>query len=817
MRLVRRMTTIPVPEVFAFDGSLDNELGCPFILMEKVHGKDLDQVWFDREKSPAMREQVRIRALQGIADAMTQLNSLAFSYGGSLVFDAQGNALGIGGMNVVDFETQDANMRSNDYDNTMAYCQIGPFRDINSYLLFFLNAREGKACEEKRERCEVEQGAYKLLRLLIDWGTMDTNAGEKPFVLTHPDLDSQNILVNDDGSLAGIIDWDRTAVVPRCVGCQSYPIFLMQDYDPVFYGYDLDAGRPMEGYLANSPAELASYRAMYAQFMESHLSNDDFVELHQSRGHAARVRKSRKEAANMTRRSLVMTSLHTAAMAPSQMRVMMTHVFDELAELTAAKWEERSSTANSGEQNNDEESGNECGDTDASEVGSSTADSGEQDDDESGDECGDTEASKDNSVDAVRAESCTQSIGSDKTAVNTEHLSLDKLMDEIEKLESILSVGVSKHQYMQDSAKLEDTSPAEGKMIERGTKAEELNTPGHKNGASTPRVARICGWLEEKLRRGAQWLHKDHEKDDFDANAISHSCARHVRAAQTVCGWAEKKLRRVARCLYCDNDKDDAHAESTMETVLKCGVNVLQGLQNTLKELRKKLYLKGNDRSESSEAGKGEVSREQEVTSIPKQFTRAEKRSLCGRFCQMVQNNKLCLTVDQQVAVAQWVIKTLQTTDISNESVSAADSHKHGRTERQEGATYRGDSDSVNESENKEDQEAGHESSTRVRGGNEDTEESEHQGKVVDKPESMAQARTDQPSISGIEGTISNKDEATEVPQTADHPTTKPFVQEDTGVFCLLDVCIALAKDDLDERRMQRLREGFCGLLNQTV
>ena len=814
MRFVRRMTTIPVPEVFAFDGSLDNELGCPFILMEKVHGKDLNQVWFDQGKSPAMREQVRIRALQGIAEAMTQLNSLTFSYGGSLVFDAQGNVLGIGGMNVVDFETQEANMRSNDYDNTMAYCQIGPFREIKSNLQFFLNAREDKARKGKRERCEVEQGAYKLLRLLIEWGIMDTNAGEKPFVLKHPDLDSQNILVNDDGSLAGIIDWDRTAVVPRCVGCQSYPIFLMQDYDPVFYGYDLDAGRPMEGYLANSPAELASYRAMYAQFMESHLSKDDFVELHTSRGHAARVRKSRKEAANMTRRSLVMTSLHTAAMVPSQMRVMMTHVFDELAELTAAKWEEDPSTAGSGEQDHNKESGDECGDNDASEDGSSTAESGEQDnDEESGNESGDTAASKDNDVDAARPESCTQSIGSDETAVNTEQLSLDKLLEEIEKLESISSVGVSNHQYTQESTKVEENSPAEGKTIELGTQVDELNTSGHTKGASTPRVARMCGWLEDRLRRGAKRLHKDPNNDNFDASATSHSYVRPVQAARTVCGWAEKNLRRVARCLYFDDDKDDAQVESKMELVLKVAIGVLQGLQNTLKKLKEKLHCKGNDRSDSSEAGNGEVSREQQVASIPQQLTRAEKRSLCGRFCQMVQNNKLCLTVDQQVAIAQWVIKTLQTPDFSNESVSAADSHKHGKTECPEGAAYQGDSDSADDFENKEDQEAGHKNSTRVQGGNEDTEESEHHEKVAKKPESGI----DQPPIPGIEATDSTKDEVIEVPQAAVHAKAEPFVQVDTGVFCLLDVCIALAKDDLDERRMQRLREGFCGLLNQTV
>jgi hypothetical protein len=36
MRLIRRETSIPILEVFAFDTSLDNELGCPYNLMSFV-------------------------------------------------------------------------------------------------------------------------------------------------------------------------------------------------------------------------------------------------------------------------------------------------------------------------------------------------------------------------------------------------------------------------------------------------------------------------------------------------------------------------------------------------------------------------------------------------------------------------------------------------------------------------------------------------------------------------------------------------------------------------------------------------------------
>lgn len=53
MRMIRRETSIPVPEVFAFDSSLDNELRCPFILMKKTRGRSMFHGWYDDDSSQA--------------------------------------------------------------------------------------------------------------------------------------------------------------------------------------------------------------------------------------------------------------------------------------------------------------------------------------------------------------------------------------------------------------------------------------------------------------------------------------------------------------------------------------------------------------------------------------------------------------------------------------------------------------------------------------------------------------------------------------------------------------------------------------------
>ena len=56
MRLIRRETSVSVPAVYAFNATIQNELGCPFILMEKMRGLPVDQGWFNDEVSLAKRK-----------------------------------------------------------------------------------------------------------------------------------------------------------------------------------------------------------------------------------------------------------------------------------------------------------------------------------------------------------------------------------------------------------------------------------------------------------------------------------------------------------------------------------------------------------------------------------------------------------------------------------------------------------------------------------------------------------------------------------------------------------------------------------------
>lgn len=80
-----------------------------------------------------------------------------------------------------------------------------------------------------------------------------------PFILYHPDFDSQNVLVDEDGVITGIIDWDNVHIGPRRGAAAAYPSWLTVDWDPLYHGWSKKSSPEVNaGY--DSPAELAKYR-----------------------------------------------------------------------------------------------------------------------------------------------------------------------------------------------------------------------------------------------------------------------------------------------------------------------------------------------------------------------------------------------------------------------------------------------------------------------------------------------------------------------------------------------------------------------------
>ncbi|KAE8353053.1 hypothetical protein BDV28DRAFT_133924 [Aspergillus coremiiformis] len=264
MRLLRRETTIPLPDVFAFSDTCDNELNCPFILINHVEGNSLYKVWFNNASPTDVVQARRVRCLQDIAGAMVQLDKFSFNQGGSLHFDDRGFPLGIGSFRLVDNAAILERSKDGDHDESTIFLEAGPFSNTKEYYTALLDHR-------KETKSTVQKGTIELLRLFIDW-IPEPGDKQEAFVLAHPDFDIQNFLVSEDGALQAIIDWDGVSAVPRSVGNERYPRWLTRDWNPATYGWTENMGRRAEpvGIWEDSPDNLRFYRSVYARSIRCH-------------------------------------------------------------------------------------------------------------------------------------------------------------------------------------------------------------------------------------------------------------------------------------------------------------------------------------------------------------------------------------------------------------------------------------------------------------------------------------------------------------------------------------------------------------------
>lgn len=255
MRFIRGNTSIPVPEVFGFDETTNNEICAPFIMMEFIEGSPVSARWFEASGPTPLQER-RLRILDTVASAMSQLRDFKFNRIGSLKFGSQlhsylGTTLCIGPCNLVD-EAADLLHPSIAVDTGPRFKLIGPFGNSQGYMNALL---DGQPVPQDK----FSKGIYKLLRLMIKY--LPSFESDESFELSHPDYDSQNFLVSEDGTLTAIIDWDNVHTVPSWIGCRRYPGWITRDWDPSVYDYSSTSSSE------NSPEELDTYRQWYAERM----------------------------------------------------------------------------------------------------------------------------------------------------------------------------------------------------------------------------------------------------------------------------------------------------------------------------------------------------------------------------------------------------------------------------------------------------------------------------------------------------------------------------------------------------------------------
>jgi hypothetical protein len=193
MNYVRKHTNLPVPKVHAWDTSEPNSVGGTWMMMDVALG-------CNRAAIPDTDDRIVNDVFMAHhADTLLQLSALQFSEIGLLQESEDG------GVHVGPFV---------DFDGT----EYGPFSTSTQYYQHMVNIlwKHRTLTKFKDHDVMVRQlfplYLYQLSVSLLDFRDVG------PFPLFHTDL-TINILLNEEGHMAGIIDWDWSGPVPSLAQC----------------------------------------------------------------------------------------------------------------------------------------------------------------------------------------------------------------------------------------------------------------------------------------------------------------------------------------------------------------------------------------------------------------------------------------------------------------------------------------------------------------------------------------------------------------------------------------------------------------------
>jgi hypothetical protein len=282
---VQLHTEIPVPQIIAFDDSSENELGFEYILMEMLPGETLRTRW-RKLSGDAKRKLVK-----QVANYQAQLFCRRFNYIAN--FFARPGALPISKQSshsTIAVDTKHApKERQRDVFDVFYLGQVvsmiffwgdhitqdvprGPFEKSEDWIrarlkLVLTDQERIKKTSDDEDDLEEAEDAIKvvkrLLKLLPSVFPSSTDTSEL-FVLFHDDLSMENILVDGDGEITGIIDWECVSTLP--LWRASAPVFLKgrdRNQEPKRDEYAPDNGEEDAGGLTKEALDNEGVNSLY--------------------------------------------------------------------------------------------------------------------------------------------------------------------------------------------------------------------------------------------------------------------------------------------------------------------------------------------------------------------------------------------------------------------------------------------------------------------------------------------------------------------------------------------------------------------------
>ncbi|PPJ57908.1 hypothetical protein CBER1_09945 [Cercospora berteroae] len=219
---------VPVPQVYTYSADPGNAAGCDYIIMEKAHGRCLGDIWFE------MSDKDRVRLLGDIADYEAKLSQICLPAFGSVYYE-QDLPVAFKRIRIenqplrccigpdVSLKNWFGSRESLDIPRGPAFTAAEIYTNVANRELAWLRAHGKPRMPFEREyremfnydRVDPEehvktlQNFVKVAAHLVpseDWQLKPT--------LRHPDLNPNNIFVNDACSIVSIIDWQHVVALP---------------------------------------------------------------------------------------------------------------------------------------------------------------------------------------------------------------------------------------------------------------------------------------------------------------------------------------------------------------------------------------------------------------------------------------------------------------------------------------------------------------------------------------------------------------------------------------------------------------------------
>ncbi|KAF2853509.1 hypothetical protein T440DRAFT_547710 [Plenodomus tracheiphilus IPT5] len=239
---IRENTSVPVPEIMGHSTGHNNVLRFPYIVRKKLPGRGAYNIWlepgYDQSNNTlayrtadvpsTATEKKRITFLRSLAKHMAQLDQLAFPCIGIPSFSSEGSFKESGPSYHWPTDGSDECATRLSCSSTQEYLSNAHDDKFAITLPLVLNDATYELF-----------GQRAIFRVLSNQTVFNSTDGDT-FSIRHNDLDLQNILVDDEGNVTGIIDWDCAISAPRCIRAAAAPTFLRNDWFP-YYANDIHA------------------------------------------------------------------------------------------------------------------------------------------------------------------------------------------------------------------------------------------------------------------------------------------------------------------------------------------------------------------------------------------------------------------------------------------------------------------------------------------------------------------------------------------------------------------------------------------------